>query len=138
MTICGPRYDGCRLVYVTGKQCQAAQAADCSYPKHHLCFPRIQNTCPLHLGSFTCYFHADASAGTDSPSTQEVLDTLALDPYYSSMLQAVYVDMAYVALAMNNPSIALHEAKQLLGMQNCSKENKCATYPSIASQLLDS
>jgi CCR4-NOT transcription complex subunit 10 len=77
----------------------------------------------------------DASAGTDSPSTQEVLDTLALDPYYSSMLQAVYVDMAYVALAMNNPSIALHEAKQLLGMQNCSKENKIVTLSYIAEAL---
>ena len=32
--------------------------------------------------------------------------------------------MAYVALAMNNPSIALHESKQLLAMPHCSKENK--------------
>jgi hypothetical protein len=90
--------------------------------------PRIR--CPPPSGG------PEAASGTDSPSTQEVLEALALDPHYSPMLQAVYVDMAYVALALHNPSIALHEAKQLLNMPNCSKENKCPPPPSNAVQGL--
>eukprot|EP00667_Euglena_gracilis_P003945 EG_transcript_3962 len=77
----------------------------------------------------------DAAAGSDSPSTQEVLEALAADPHGGPILQAVYVDMAYVALALNNPSIALHEAKQLLNMPNCSKENKIVTLSYIAEAL---
>jgi hypothetical protein len=77
----------------------------------------------------------DAAAGSDTPSTQEILDALAMDPTYSPLLQAAYVDMAYVALALNNPSVALHEAKQLLNTPNCSKENKIVTLSYIAEAL---
>lgn len=77
----------------------------------------------------------DIARVTSNPSTEDLLEALCLDPDCGPLVQAVYVNMAYVALAMNNPSVALYEAKQLLALPNCSRENKIVILSYIAEAL---
>lgn len=60
----------------------------------------------------------------DSPPGQleetEVGEAVCREQHSAAMLQAVYCNMAYVALCLNNPAVALTAAKKLLGLPEWS------------------
>jgi tetratricopeptide (TPR) repeat protein len=97
--------------------------------------PPITDTPPESAAASSGHETEEVSHNVTTVATEDIIEALSRDPDYGSLIQAVYVYMSYVALAMNNPSVALYEAKQLLNMPNCSRENKIVVLSYIAEAL---